>query len=318
MRYDVVPLITELGIEPLDQKDEEVIARCPKHDDTGRPNWSINNQTGQHHCWSCGFGGGVLSLIADRLGLYWPDSEDLNLMEARKWARRFRSNDLTTAKALTPTVYKPKQGKQTLSIEEQDLALFTTPPSWALGARRLTQAACIELGVLWSPRQDAWITPIRDPWTHALRGWQVKAQRDRYFRNHPMGVDKHSTLFGLTAFTQGIAILVESPLDVVRLHSAGVSGGLSSFGAAVSDDQINVLLAYADAVIIATDNPRHDDAGKTSALQLVRKLGPRMPTRVLNYDATSAKDIGDMTTNEIYHAISNSYSATPGRRAVHA
>jgi 5S rRNA maturation endonuclease (ribonuclease M5) len=318
MRFDVVALIIELGIEPLEQNGEEVIAYCPRHDDSGsKPNWSINAQTGQHHCWSCGYGGGVLSLIAERRDLRWPD-DSLNLMEARVWARRFRAKDLTAVKALERTVFKPKHEKRTITINEHDLALFGTPPTWALDARNLSANACADLGVLWEKRSNSWITPIRDPWTHYLRGWQIKGAKDRMFSNYPVGVDKASTLFGLDAFEGGTAILVESPLDVVRLRTVGIPGGLATYGAAVSLMQIQVVISYADAVIIATDNPAIDQAGKTSALTLVRAFSRRMPTRVLNYGATKTKDIGDMTEQQIRWAITNAYSGQLGRRAVHA
>lgn len=318
MQFDVIPLIEALGIAPLQQIEREVYARCPGHDDTGKPNWSINLDSGQHHCWSCGYGGSLLALIAKLQGFTWGDTDDLDLMAARTWARRFRSKDLSVLDGLQRTVrYTPKA--KAFTVVEKDLYRFKPPPEWALEARQLTAAGAEAHGVLWDPRKDAWITTIRDPWEHQLRGWQVKGQTDREFRNYPIGVDKATTLFGLPAFPQdGTAILVESPLDVVRLESIGITGGLATYGAAVSEKQLEVLRGYADELLIAMDNPRVDKAGKASTLRLVLRCARFMPTRVLDYDHTSAKDIGDMTDAEIVTAIANSRHGWRGVTAVHS
>jgi DNA primase len=124
-----------------------------------------------------------------------------------------------------------------------------------------------------------------------------------------VGVKKSETLFGIERFKGGTAVLLESPLDVVRLTSVGSEfQGLASFGAAISDNQINMLEQYADRLIVAMDN---DEAGLKASQKLFSSL-PRFRKGVLwlNYDGTDAKDIGDMTNEQIAHSISTS-SAIP-------
>jgi DNA primase len=84
--------------------------------------------------------------------------------------------------------------------------------------------------------------------------------------------------------------------------------GLASFGAAISDTQVNLLEQYSDRLIIAMDN---DEAGLKASKKLFDTL-PRFRKGVLwlNYDGTDAKDIGDMTNEQISHAISTA-SAIP-------
>lgn len=66
-RVDVAKLLSKLGIEAkLD--GGEYLARCPGHKDA-KPSWSINRETGRHHCFACGFGGTPASLVIHVLGV---------------------------------------------------------------------------------------------------------------------------------------------------------------------------------------------------------------------------------------------------------
>jgi DNA primase len=57
-----------LGLEPK-RAGKEWVVRCPFHDDR-TPSLSINQSKGVWHCFSCGSGGDVISLIqgVKRLG----------------------------------------------------------------------------------------------------------------------------------------------------------------------------------------------------------------------------------------------------------
>jgi len=66
-RVDVVRLLARFDIEVLHTRGAEAHARCPAHQDA-KPSWSINVTTGQHHCFSCGWGGGPAALVLHALG----------------------------------------------------------------------------------------------------------------------------------------------------------------------------------------------------------------------------------------------------------
>lgn len=63
---DVRGVLRHLEIEGT-ERHGEAWALCPAHDDR-RPSWSINLRTGQHHCFSCGWGGGIVALVIRALG----------------------------------------------------------------------------------------------------------------------------------------------------------------------------------------------------------------------------------------------------------
>jgi 5S rRNA maturation endonuclease (ribonuclease M5) len=179
---------------------------------------------------------------------------------------------------------------------------FEQPPVSVLNARNLDPDVALAHGIKWNVLKRAWIIPIVSPLGELL-GWQEKGKD--WFKNEPAGVKKSVTLFGIERFQSRTAVLVESPLDVVRFASSfnGMQA-LATFGAHVSKEQINILSTTADRVIVAMDN---DKAGIESGKYLFKNL-PRFRKGIywLNYSKTKAKDIGEMTDEEIQYAVTES------------
>jgi DNA primase len=96
-------------------------------------------------------------------------------------------------------------------------------------------------------------------------------------------------------------IVVESPLDVVRLSSIGIDGGVATYGAIVSAAQFN-LIRGADRIIFAMDN---DDAGKASSqslLEMCKQMG--VECWFFNYSGIDLKDVGGMSRSEVLTGLS--------------
>ena len=317
---DVESALLRLGIE-VDQRNDELLGLCPMHfERTGKadsnPSWSINAETGVHHCFSCGYKGTLLTLVAEvkDFNTQW---DRLDFDAAKEWLRsNIEVNFELLARQLEDAkeTYVPVQ--RLLEMSEARLAVFDSmPPEWALEARNLTVDGCVVHGVKWDPRQKAWITPIRNPENHSLLGWQEKGQTNRYFRNRPAGVEKSKTLFGLDAWKGGTMIIVESPLDVVRLSSLGIAGGISTFGASVSDGQRH-LMRQAEKLIIAFDNAKIDPAGlKASQDMLAYGRAKGLECYFFNYGDSAYKDIGDMPEQEIRKGITTAKHSVFGERA---
>lgn len=309
---DVYACMIELGVEVIRVTPPEIHGRCPMHvERTGaqdkHPSWSCNEDSGVFNCFSCGYAGPFVTLVEDLL--------DLDREDAVAWVRK-RGGIERVRKALgqgNQPVYAHDlvdSGDTTKQVNEASLALFVRPPAAACEARGFTASDATQYGVLWDREDDLWIIPIRDPDTGELMGWQEK--NDRYFRNRPNSVKKSRTLFGIDVFEGGTAILVESPLDVVRLHSAGVRGGLASFGVRASAEQMRLLRSVADDVIVALDNDRD---GRSLEQALRRQYATRIGMRFLSYEHVSddVKDIGDMTDAQIHRAIKDAYSSIVAR-----
>jgi DNA primase len=300
---DIVQALSELGYDEIKVVDEEAQVLCPYHDDTSLGSFSVNVLSGVNHCFSCGESGQFVRIVQKANDWSFEKSALWCQTRAAKGMRLFDEE---------PVTYSGKVDT-TQQINEASLALFTDPPEVELSKRSITLEAARAYGVLWD--KDAWILPIRDPETGKLWGWQRKGTDG--VRNRPRGVDKSRSLFGLQS-AEALLILVESPLDCLRLWTAGIKGGVSSFGVHVSDDQLNLLTEKADRVVLALDN---DDSGSRISCQLclghydsAREWRPafsRVPLYVYNYGQSAAKDPGEQSDEEIRWGLEN---ATPAFR----
>lgn len=318
---DVQQVLLRLGID-ADQRRSELLGICPMHlERTGKqdhnPSWSINVESGVHHCFSCGYKGTLLTLVAE-IKEFKTSWGRIDFDSAKDWLRHNSEVDFDL---LSKQLEKMRDSyipiPQLVEMSEARLAVFDEVPEWALEARGLTKEACLDYGVAWDVKQEAWITPIRHADTEKLMGWQEKGQTKRIFRNRPTGVQKSTTLFGLDAWNGGTMVIVESPLDAVKLASLKLSQGVSTFGASVSNNQIDLMLK-ADKLILAFDNPSIDPAGeKASKDMLARSKEGGFECFFFNYAGTGIKDIGDMTAEQISYGIEKAKHCVFGLSAIY-
>jgi Toprim domain len=297
---DLVNVLERLGVEVTGLSESRVFGLCPLHEQRvgrpdSKPSWSIDRGLRVHHCWSCGYKGTLSTLIVDILGgtPAW----------AATWLRdHARQTAISRARGLSRAKETPLGPVGRHRALEDALKGFEDPPDSALAKRRLERFAVQHYGILWDPSEPAWILPIRRE-NGELLGYQEKPLRGTPM-NHPRKLRKRETLFGIEHiggedFSTDLMILVESPLDVVRLYSEGIPGGVSPYGAYTSTEQVAFLRLSYYRILLALDN---DEAGWEVTDQLVAQLkGQRV--RILDYVGTRAKDIGEMTAEEIHSAV---------------
>jgi DNA primase len=311
MSSNIDDLLSRLDIDIIREHNDEYLCHCPAHlSRTGKedrnPSWWINSETGMHICFSCGFKGGLGTLIEHVQGI--------NYEEAKKWIDE-GYGDLNKRLEKALKVEKEVES-QSQPITESMLAAFIDPPQEALKDRGISLAAARHYEIKWSEQSKSWITVIRDPITKALLGWQEKGHGTRYFKNWPTGVQKSKCLFGYKQFVdQGLyrLIVVESPLDVARLLSVGIVGGVSTYGAIVSTNQIN-LIRSAKEVLFALDN---DEAGRKSSLEILnlcKTMG--INGKFFNYSHTDMKDVGAMSREEVLTGIEAAKHYVRGAKAI--
>ena len=303
MSVDVLATLERLGIDGK-ESGNEWIARCPQHlARTGRedahPSWSINLDTGLFLCFSCGYRGSLYTLVMDLEGVS-------DLETAKTFVVK---GNLQSSIARIPGAYHSVPA--THGLPESRLGSFDAPPLWARRSRRVSLDSCAHYGVLWDSYTESWILPIREA-DGSLLGWQEKSQVDRAFRNFPTGVKKSTTLFGYHVFAGGQMVVVESPLDAVRLHSEGITGAVATYGAIVSKAQIRMMSA-ADEVVMALDA---DAAGRKASRELLTNTrGVLKAVKFFTYTC-DVKDPGDMSHDQIYDGIASAKSRVLGEAAI--
>jgi DNA primase len=300
---NVTACLDEIGLE-YKVSGDEIHMPCPMHEArTGKkdkhPSFSINYDAGYFNCFSCRYQGPFVVLVKDMLDIPYGD--------AVAWVRK--RGGIERVKKFLAKKADPKTVDTTKQINEASLALYVSPPLDECSKRYFMPEDADACGVLWDSEREMWIIPVRDPDTGLLWGWQEK--NDRYFRNRPPGVPKSKTLFGLHTYEGDAAVLVESPLDVVRLRAAGFTAGLASYGAGVSDAQMSLIRDHFDTVIIALDN---DTAGAETCKRLHQEWrGRGLTLKFLDYSGTSCKDPGDMGADALKNAVRNAYSSVIAR-----
>ena len=158
----------------------------------------------------------------------------------------------------------------------------------------------------YSKNQDMVIVPVHSPDGMPV-GLVGRSVEGKSFKNSTH-LPRQKTMFNIHRAKRqgGVIIVVESSFDAIRLHQAGYPNAVATLGGSLSDDNIDNLNRYSSKIIIATDM---DEAG--------RKLGEKIAHRLKNKEVLwasyengviyphGAKDIGDMTEQEIKQCIVN-------------
>jgi hypothetical protein len=283
------------------------------------PSGWINIESGQHICFSCHYKGNLLQLICD-VNEFYKKGLDGNYVydysAAELWISQISAVSVEALKSIIdnlPNYLGP--APKPVAMSEARLAIFDEPPVTALASRNISAESAQKYGVMWDTKTSTWILPLRDPDDNKLLGWQEKGTVNRTFFNRPTGLTKSKTLFGLQNQSEDIVVVVESPLDCLRLYSAGVTSAVAICGSSPSETQIKLLRA-SDRIICAFDNPKLDSAGKKASEEMrefARQYGLNLS--FFNYGDSGKKDPGDMTDEEIQWGIANSKSAVLGEKA---
>ena len=285
--------LSRLGIESYNVRGDEIQALCPAHlERTGKddrnPSWFINADTGAHICFSCGWKGNLYGLISY---VTKTDYED-----ATKW--------LGSAEGLTKRFERITRERKPIDdfvvVSESMLKAFTSPPPEALAVRGLTHTAANKYELLWDAANKNWIIPIRSIVDGSLMGWQEKGFDRRYFSNRPTGIKKSESLFGFEQVFGKELIVVESPLDVVRLASIGITYGVATYGSKVSQAQFNAIRS-ADRVIFAMDNDESGRESSKSLLYMCKQMG--VECWFFHYGDIDVKDVGAMSKDEVLNGL---------------
>jgi hypothetical protein len=295
-----------LGVEILRIIGDEATGKCPGHvarlgKQDRHPSWSVNLDSGVHNCFSCGFAGPFVTIVQEVLGC--------DRLTAVEWVRARGGIERVRAILNKNKVSAADLADTTKQMNEASLALFVDPPDKQLTKRKMTLRAARHYGVLWDADAKMWILPIREPETGKLRGWQEKAPG--HFKNYPFNMEKKDCLFGYEWLAdQGLAILVESPLDVPRMYASGIEGAVASYGAKVSDEQLDLIAAKTDRLIVALDNPYIDPEGSEQAEKILVRAAGRFRLWFLNYEGLDAKDPGEMSDEQLAGAIRTSIKSS--------
>lgn len=275
------------GLRVVRVEGHEIIAFCPAHlerlgREDRRASFSFNTTKMLGHCFSCDWKVPDLTMLVTYLTGKPPDDDVVIAAQRHSLA------------AEIDRITERKEAELADSVRYMEWTLaerFRPVPAKLLELRRILRLAADHYQIRFDPAKHCQVIPIRSP-QGSLWGWQQRQQGRVY--NWPDKIPKSQTLFGFHLVESERVALVESPLDVVRLHQAGIPA-VASFGAGVSNRQVELLARNFGLVVLALDN---DPPGRESSQRLIRQLRKRTGVVEWDYTGTRAKDPGDYECDE--------------------
>ncbi len=238
----------------------------------------------------------AVETLADRFGVEVErEREDPRLEEARK--RRVRLGEVLDRTAAYYVKYlwesdEAKKAREYLlgrGLSEESLREFEVgfaPNRWDTIVMRgqrggFSQGELVAAGLVKKGQKGGWMDhfrarimfPIRDG-RGRMQGFGGRAtrqeQRAKYV-NSPDGELFHKSrlLYGIdkargAIAKKGRAVVVEGYTDVIAAHQAGVEETVAVMGTAITPDQVKLLAAHTDEVVLALDADR---AGRVAMLR---------------------------------------------------
>lgn len=276
--------ITDLfGPSELKKAGREFVARCPWHHDR-HPSLSVSPSRNRVHCFVCGKGTDAIGWLQDRQGLSFQEAV---LELARRTGVSVAEGD-PEAQARFEQEWRERRqlmAQRTEQRQQFHQALLQQLEQGGEGADYLKgrgispeTARTWQLGFaggrLTIPLNDA------SGQTVGFCGRAIGGQEPKY-RNSTVDLlfQRNGLVFGLdqaavTIRKQGTALLVEGPLDVIRLHQAGFTHAVACLGTSVSALQLQLLQRQGmKHLLIALDG---DGAGQVATERLLEQLQPQL------------------------------------------
>jgi DNA primase len=303
-KADLRSILRSCNIEIISQTGTDFLCLCPFHHNTDSPAFAASYSKGLYVCYNqnCNSSGTILDLVIKLTGR--------NNFEAMRF---ISSNKMSEAEML-------EEELKDLLDEKPEFVEFprTTLESLYNGllknekakeyfaSRKIGYEAIANFALGYSQVQNMVTVPLHSPDGIPVgiigRSIEVKS-----FKNSP-NLPRNKTMFNLHRAKRegGTIIVVESSFDAIRLWQAGFPNAVATLGGSISDTNINNLNRYASTIIIMTDNDKAGKAlGETIANKLKNKnvLWARYDS--LNTYPHNAKDVGDLTDEEIKHCIKN-------------
>ena len=295
-------LLQSLGVEIVSEAADDFLCLCPFHSNRHTPSFAVSFVKGLYICFnpSCNVAGTIVELVKELSHRNDFEAMRFILSKQEETATSFEDELSQLLDTKPDFVEFPQEKLDELYNEVDDRAREY------FSSRGITQKAIDHFKLGYSKQQDMVIVPVHSPngIPVGLVGRSVEGKRFKNSTNLP----RSKTMFNLNRARRegGTIIVVESSFDAIRMFEAGFPNAVATLGGHISSENIANLNKYSSKIIIATDN---DEAGRKLGLEIVQKLKSKEVLWAAYEYGTiyphDAKDIGDMTNEEIRQCILN-------------
>jgi DNA primase len=303
-KADLRSILSSCNIEIVSETGTDFLCLCPFHHNTDSPAFAVSYSKGLYICYNqnCNSSGTIMDLVIKLTGR--------NNFEALRF---IQSNKLTSAELLEEELKELLDEKPEFKEFSQSTLdnLYKELGSQEIArdyfkSRNINEDSMHHFKLGYSLVQNMVTVPLHSPDGTPV-GIIGRSIEGKSFKNSP-NLPRNKTMFNLHRAKRegGVIIVVESSFDAIRLWQAGYPNAVATLGGSISDTNLHHLNKYSSTIIIMTDN---DQAGRALGNTIAYKLKNK---NVLwaKYDHNaiyphSAKDVGDLTDEEIKQCVKN-------------
>jgi DNA primase len=272
---------------------------CPIHQGEGQDAFHGDMRKNVFHCFSCGAGGNVLDLVAC-----------LEQCSVREAALQLQQRYLMAGCTVPPRRKWPEEA-QLVTKKRRENAVLPFHLSGLdefhpyVSRRGLSPETASHFGIGYyrgpGIMSGRLVIPIQDEAGQlvAYCGRSITSKDSRY--RFPVNFRKSSVLFNYhraAAFADENVIVVEGFFDAMRVHQAGFPSVVALMGAALSQDQENLLMRRFRRVKLMLDG---DPAGQAASANALKRLARRCDVRQVTVGPSRQPD--EMSDQEIRQAL---------------
>ena len=308
-KADLRSILRAINVTVVSETGTDFLCLCPFHRNMSTPSFAISYSKGLYICYnpSCDASGTILDLVKSMTSKN--DYESLRFIHAN----RMTSEGLFDQSLEELLENKPDFEEFSESVQDKlhkDLVFNNINNCQEyFKMRKINEDAWNYFKLGYSSLQKMVTVPLHSP-DGILVGVIGRSVETKSFKNSP-NLPRNKTMFNLYRAKRegGTIIVVESSFDAIRLWQAGYPNAVATLGGSISDINIQNLNKYSSKIIIMTDN---DQAGRSLGMTIANKLKNK-DVLWASYSAEkvyphNAKDVGDMTDEEIKTCIKNAIS----------
>ena len=301
----VKSVIKSLGLDIAGETNNDFLCYCPFHSNRHTSSFSVSREKGAFICFnpSCGEAGTLTELVKRIL--------NKNEYEAIRYISTKEAESVENFDETLTAMFEEKPDFAEFSQEVLDKlhAGLNQGAIDYLQSRGINKESAEHFGLGYSENMGMVTTPVHSPDGTPI-GLVGRSIEGKSFKNST-NLPKSKTMFNIHRAKKvgSHVIVVESNFDAIRIHQAGFPNVVATLGGSLSPEQKNLLNRYFSRITIMTDT---DKAGRELGMTIANKLRNKDILwasyeygKIYPHDA---KDVGDMTDEEIKACIKNAVS----------
>ena len=295
-------IVRQLGLHVVSETSHDFLCLCPFHGNRHTPSFSVSHQKGLYLCFnpSCGASGTIVELVKNMT--------HRNEFEALRFIISAQKESVAKFEDELAEILDDKPEFEEFSQETLDRlhkGMIDEGRTY-LNNRGINDESIDHFKLGYSQTQRMVIVPVHSPDGIPV-GLVGRSIEGKSFKNST-GLPRNKTMFNIhrARRASSTAIVVESSFDAIRVHQSGYPNVIATLGGSMSKINLNNINRNFNKVIIMTDaDTAGRELGKTIASSLKNKeiLWAHYSNDMLY--PHDAKDVGDMTEEEIRICIEN-------------